>query len=409
MTSTPTEQGPTGRPFDTIESAIEAIQRGEIVIVVDDEDRENEGDFIMAAEKATADKINFMAKYGRGMICVALNKDRCKALELMEMVPSNTSLHHTNFTVSVDAVEGTTTGISAADRARTIQVLMDPAARPVDLARPGHIHPLIAMYGGVLRRAGHTEASVDLSQLAGFAPGGVLCEIMNDDGTMARVPDLVHVKHTFGLRMITIKDLIRFRSLNETQVIARTVVKLPTDWGNFMLHHFYSPVDKRDHLALVLGDVSDGEPALVRVHSECLTGDIFHSRRCDCGGQLDAAMGMIAREGRGVLVYMRQEGRGIGLANKLKAYALQDAGADTVEANEALGFPPDLRHYGIGAQILSELGVKRLRLITNNPRKIVGLQGFELEVVERVALELPAHEDNKRYLETKRSKLGHMF
>ncbi len=395
--------------FDSIESAIEAIQRGEMIIVCDDEDRENEGDFVMAAELATAEKINFMAKYGRGMICVALNKDRCKELDLVEMVPANTSMHHTNFTVSVDALEGVTTGISAADRARTIQVLMDPAARPADLARPGHIHPLIAVRGGVLRRAGHTEASVDLSQLAGCAAGGVICEIMNDDGSMARVPDLAKVKETFGLKMITIQDLISYRSNQEKQVIARTVVDMPTEWGEFRMHHFYSPVDKRDHLALVKGEVSDGEPVLVRVHSECLTGDIFHSRRCDCGEQLDAAMSAIAKEGRGVLVYMRQEGRGIGLANKLKAYALQDEGADTVEANEALGFPPDLRQYGIGAQILIELGISRLRLMTNNPRKIVGLEGFELEITERVPLMLPANEKNRKYLDAKKAKLGHLF
>jgi 3,4-dihydroxy 2-butanone 4-phosphate synthase / GTP cyclohydrolase II len=397
------------RPFDSIDDALEAYGRGEIIIVVDDEDRENEGDFIMAADFATADRINFMAKYGRGMICAAITQSRAKELDLELIASKNTALHKTNFTISVDAVEGTTTGISAADRSKTVQVMIDQNSKPEDLARPGHIHPLIAMRGGVLRRAGHTEATVDLSRLSGCVPAGVLCEIMNDDGTMARVPDLIKVKETFGMKMITIQDLIHWRNEKESQVLERVIVDLPTPFGDFKLHHFYSPVDKRDHLAMVYGDISGSDPVLVRVHSECLTGDVFHSNRCDCGEQLNAALKLVSEEGRGVVLYMRQEGRGIGLANKLKAYALQDQGADTVEANERLGFAADLRQYGIGAQILLDLGLTKIRLLTNNPRKIVGLKGFDLEITERVPLALPANKDNKRYLQTKKSKLGHML
>jgi len=397
-------------PFDTVEEALAAVAAGEMIIVVDDADRENEGDFVMAAELVTPERVNFMAKHGRGMICASLTRERCRALELDLMVGENTALHATAFTVSVDAREGTTTGISAADRARTLRLLADPAARPADLARPGHIHPLMAARGGVLQRAGHTEASTDLARLAGLQPVGVLCEIMNDDGSMARVPDLVRVKEAFGLRMVTIEDLIAWRHAHESQVLERVRVRMPTPWGDFVLHHFYSPVDKRDHLALVLGDpAAAAAPPLVRVHSECLTGDVFGSMRCDCGNQLHHAMRMVAAEGVGVVLYMRQEGRGIGLANKLKAYALQDGGADTVEANERLGFPPDLRHYGIGAQILQELGLTRIRLLTNNPRKIVGLKGFGIEVAERVPLQVPHGAHNEHYLRTKKHKLGHML
>ena len=396
--------------FDPIDDALQAIAAGEIIIVVDDADRENEGDFIMAADLVTPEKVNFMAKHGRGMICASLTQERCKALGLDLMTGQNTALHATAFTVSVDLRAGTTTGISAADRALTLHALTDPATRPEDLARPGHIHPLMAARGGVLQRSGHTEAAVDLARLAGREPAGVLCEIMNDDGSMARVPDLQGVKRTFGLRMITIEDLIAWRHKSESQVVERVTARMPTPFGEFTLHHFYSAVDKRDHLALVMGDLkASDKPVLVRVHSECLTGDVFGSLRCDCGNQLHHAMRLVAEEGVGVVLYMRQEGRGIGLANKLKAYALQDGGADTVEANERLGFPPDLRHYGIGAQILQELGLQRIRLLTNNPRKIVGLKGFGIEVTERVPLQVPHGAFNEHYLRTKQNKLGHML
>ncbi len=395
--------------FNTIEEAIEDIRKGKILIVVDDEDRENEGDFIMAAEKVTPEAINFMAKHGRGLICVAMTPERLDELDLQPMVTENTAHMGTEFTVSVDAREGTTTGISAHDRARTVRTLIDPKTKPSDLARPGHIFPLRARKGGVLTRAGHTEAVVDLCRLAGLYPAGVLCEIMDEDGSMARVPRLKEIAREFDLKIITVRDIIEYRRRTERLVKRVVTTRLPTRYGNFVLHLYSSAVDEHHHIALVKGDVTTPEPVLVRVHSQCITGDIFGSLRCDCGDQLHQAMMMIEKEGRGVLLYMRQEGRGIGLVNKLLAYNLQDQGKDTVEANEALGFKPDLRDYGIGAQILVDLGVKKLRLITNNPKKIVGLQGYGLEVVERVPIEIPPNEINRRYLETKRDKLGHLI
>ena len=395
--------------FNTIEEAIEDIKNGKIVIVVDDEDRENEGDFIIAAEKVTPEAVNFMAKYGRGLICVAITELRARELELEPMVDFNTSKHNTAFLVSVDYIRGTTTGISAFDRAKTIQAIVDPNSKPGDFAKPGHVFPLQAVEGGVLRRAGHTEAAVDLARLAGLYPAGVLCEIMNDDGTMARVPELFKIAKKFGLKIITIKDLISYRLKREKLIRKITTTKLPTKYGFFELHLYESLTDGKVHVALVKGKVDDGEPVLVRVHSECLTGDVFGSFRCDCGDQLHSSMKMIEQEGRGVLLYMRQEGRGFGLVNKIKAYRLQDEGKDTVEANEMLGFKPDLRDYGIGAQILVDLGIKKMRLLTNNPKKIVGLAGYGLEIVERVPIEIQPNEVNIHYLRTKRDKLGHLI
>ncbi|MFC1559123.1 bifunctional 3,4-dihydroxy-2-butanone-4-phosphate synthase/GTP cyclohydrolase II [Gemmatimonadota bacterium] len=395
--------------FDSIEDAIREIAEGRMIIVVDDEDRENEGDFIMAADKVTPAAINFMVTHGRGLVCTPLLEDRLNTLDIQPMVQDNTALLSTAFTVSVDAVEGATTGISAHDRARTIEVLLDPDSKPTDLARPGHIFPLRAEYGGVLTRAGHTEATVDLARLAGLTPAGVLCEIMSEDGSMARVPELRQVADRLGLKFITIKDLIAYRRLVEMLVHKVTVVDFPTRFGIFKLHLYESRVDDHHHMAVVKGDVTDGEPVLVRVHSQCLTGDLFHSMRCDCGDQLEAALGIIEEEGKGVLLYMRQEGRGIGLANKIRAYALQDQGRDTVEANEDLGFEADLRDYGVGAQILWDLGIREINLLTNNPRKIVGLAGHGLKVNDRIPLQIEPNAMNARYLQTKKDKLGHII
>lgn len=397
-------------PFDSVESAIEEIKNGKLIIVVDDEDRENEGDFLTAAENITPDMVNFITKEGRGLICVPMTRERVQQLELDMMVSQNTSLHETAFTISVDSrLPGTSTGISAFDRAITIQQLADERTKPSDLARPGHIFPLRAMDGGVLRRVGHTEAAVDLSRLSGFKPVGVICEILSEDGSMARLPDLIKLKEKFGLKLITIKDLVAYRIQKEKLVRRAVEVRLPTHFGDFKLIAYETMIDDKNHLALVKGDISNGEPVLLRVHSSCATGDLFGSMRCDCGEQLATAMMMIEREGRGVLLYIMQEGRGIGLINKLKAYNLQDQGLDTVEANETLGFKADLRDYGIGAQIICDLGVKKMRLMTNNPKKVVGLEGYGLEVVERVPLEIIPNSINKDYLKTKQKKMGHLF
>ena len=396
-------------PFTTVEEAIEEIRRGRILIVVDDEDRENEGDLVMAADHATPEAVNFMAKHGRGLICVPLTGERLEELQIPMMVTNNTALMGTAFTDTVDAKRGVTSGTSAYDRSLTIRAIVDPATRPEDLARPGHIFPLRSMPGGVLRRAGHTEAAVDLARLAGLAPAGVICEVMDDEGRMARLDDLVPVAREHGLRIITIKDLIRYRIQKDKLVRRVATTTLPTPYGTFTAIAYETTVDDRVPLALVMGDVQGDAPILVRVHSECLTGDVFHSRRCDCGDQLDKALTIIAREERGALVYMRQEGRGIGLLNKMRAYVLQDQGKDTVEANEALGFKADLRDYGLGAQIVVDLGIRSMRLLTNNPKKIVGLEGYGLQVAERVPIEVPASEQNRFYLRTKQDKLGHMF
>lgn len=394
--------------FNTIDEALEDIRQGKIIVVVDDEDRENEGDLLMAAEKVTPEAINFMATYGRGLICVPMTRERIQALQLDPMVTQNTDPHGTAFTVSVDA-STSSTGISAFERATTVKILTDPHSEPADLHRPGHIFPLQAREGGVLVRAGHTEGAVDLARLAGLQPTGVICEIMNEDGSMARVPDLLQFVKKHNLKIITIQDLIRYRRQKEKLIEMVESIQLPTDFGDFRAVGYRSLLDQKEHLALVKGTVDDGEPVLVRVHSECLTGDVFHSRRCDCGDQLAAAMEQIEREGRGVLLYMRQEGRGIGLLNKLKAYKLQEEGKDTVEANLALGFPADLRDYGVGAQILADLGISNVRLMTNNPRKIVGLEGYGLVVVERVPVEMPAKPENSKYLSTKKLKMGHFL
>lgn len=393
----------------SIEEGIEAFKKGEILIIVDDEDRENEGDFVMAADFVTSESINYMAKYGRGLICVAMTADRLKALDLQPMVKDNTSKMTTSFTVSVDAIKNTTTGISAPDRAETIKALIDPETTPKDLGRPGHIFPLKAANGGVLCRAGHTEAVVDLAKIAGLYPAGILCEIMDEDGSMARMSSLENLAEKHDLKIITIRDLIAYRSFNDKLVLRAVSTKFPTKYGEFILHLYKSDIDTHHHLALVKGDIDPDKPVPVRVHSECLTGDVFGSLRCDCGEQLAYAMELIGKEGYGVLVYMRQEGRGIGLDNKLRAYQLQDEGKDTVEANEALGFPADLRDYGIGAQILADLGVKKIKLITNNPKKVIGLKGYGLEIVDRIPVEIEPNPVNAKYLVTKRDKLGHLI
>jgi len=392
--------------FNTIEEALEDIRAGKMVVVVDDPDRENEGDLVAAAEKVTPEIINFMATYGRGLICMPIIGQRLDELELGPMVTENTEAQGTAFTVSVDAAE-VTTGISAYERALTIKKIIDPKTKPSDLRRPGHVFPIRAKEGGVLKRAGHTEAAVDLARLAGLYPAGVICEIMNDDGTMARVPQLMEFCRRHNLKIITIADLIQYRRRTEKLIRRVAEANLPTRYGDFRAIAYEDILEKKGHLALVKGTVDDGRPVLVRVHSECLTGDVFGSLRCDCGEQLERALRLIEAEGRGVLLYMRQEGRGIGLLNKIKAYKLQEEGKDTVEANEALGFPPDLRDYGIGAQILADLGIRELRLLTNNPRKIAGLEGYGLKVVERVPLEVKPNGINRRYLQVKKEKLGH--
>ncbi|ANX11046.1 bifunctional 3,4-dihydroxy-2-butanone 4-phosphate synthase/GTP cyclohydrolase II [Fictibacillus arsenicus] len=394
--------------FHSIEEAVEDLKAGKIVIVVDDEDRENEGDFVALAEGITAESINFMVTHGRGLVCTPISEEIAVKLDLSPMVAANTDSHGTAFTISVDHVS-TTTGISAQERAATVRELVNEDSVPSDFKRPGHIFPLIGKTGGVLRRAGHTEAAIDLAKMAGSKSAGVICEIMKEDGTMARVPELVELAKQHNMKLITIKDLITYRNKTEQMVKREVEINLPTEYGDFKAAGFSNVLDNKEHVALIKGDISDGEPVLVRVHSECLTGDVFGSNRCDCGPQLHAALSQIEKEGRGVLLYMRQEGRGIGLINKMKAYKLQEEGLDTVEANEQLGFAPDLRDYGIGAQILKDLGINKMKLLTNNPRKIAGLKGYDLEVTERVALQMPHNESNEDYLKTKKNKLGHML
>ncbi len=394
-------------PFDPIPSVISDLRRGRMVIVTDDADRENEGDLLMAASKVTPTAVNFMARYGRGLICAPITEERAQKLGLQRMVAHNRELFKTDFTVSVDATSGISTGISAKDRATTIKLLAGDNSIPTDLVQPGHVFPLQAKPGGVLRRAGHTEAAVDLARLAGLDPSGVICEILKEDGSMARLPDLIKFKRKHGLKLCAIQDLIAYRRKSEKLIEREETILMPTDYGDFDLHLYRSLVDGQHHLALVLGKISPDKPVLVRVHSECLTGDVFASRRCDCGSQLHQAMKRIQEAGAGVLVYMRQEGRGIGLAPKIHAYKLQEQGLDTVEANEKLGFPMDLREYGIGAQILADLGVHRIRLLTNNPRKVVGLEGYDLEIVQQIPIKSQANPHNARYLATKKKKMGH--
>ena len=396
-------------PTCTVEEALDELRQGRMIILVDDESRENEGDLTMAAEFVTPESINFMAKYGRGLICLSLDSKIVDNLELPLMVRDNTSQFGTGFTISIEAKRGVTTGISAADRAVTIRTAIGENTRPGDLASPGHVFPLRAREGGVLVRTGQTEGSVDLCKMAGLGPGAVICEVMNDDGTMARRPQLEEFAKEHSLKICTIADIIAYRIQHETLVREVVRAQLPTAYGTFELIGFENDIDQKEHVALVKGDITPDEPVLVRVHSECLTGDVLHSLRCDCGDQLNRAMEMIEEAGRGVIVYMRQEGRGIGLINKLKAYHLQDHGRDTVEANVELGFAPDLRDYGIGAQILVSLGVRKMRMMTNNPKKIIGLEGYALEIVERVPIEIPPTEQNKKYLQTKKEKMGHIL
>jgi 3,4-dihydroxy 2-butanone 4-phosphate synthase/GTP cyclohydrolase II len=393
----------------TVPEVLDDIRAGKMCIIVDDEDRENEGDLMIAAEKVTPEAINFMTQYARGLVCLALTSQRVHELQLPQMAPENTSRFQTAFTVSIEAAEGVTTGISAFDRAHTIRVAVDPKSTPDDLARPGHIFPLAARDGGVLVRAGQTEGSVDLARLAGLNPSGVICEVMNDNGSMARMPDLVEFSKKHGVKIVTTQDIIEYRRRNERLIKRVAETKLPTEYGMFQLAVYETDVDDYQHLALIKGDVASSEDVLVRVHSECFTGDTFHSLRCDCGSQLHRAMQMIEESGCGVLVYMRQEGRSIGLVNKIKAYQLQDKGMDTVEANVHLGFDPDPREYGIGAQILSDLGVKKMRLLTNNPIKRAGLEGYGLQILGRVPIEIAPNEYNEKYLNTKREKLGHII
>jgi len=394
-------------PFARIDDALESMRAGRIVIVVDDEDRENEGDLTIAAEKVTPETINFMARYGRGLICLAMTPERLDELEIPLLVRDNTTRFETAFCTPIDAAHRTTTGISAYDRAATVLAAIDPATRPADLARPGHVHPLRARPGGVLERTGQTEAAVDLARIAGLYPAGVICEIMNEDGTMARVPQLTKFAKRHGVLMITVADLIKYRMQNESLVKRAASARLPTQYGDFHVYAFENVVDRQTHIALVCGEIGEGRDVLVRVHSQCLTGDVLHSVRCDCGEQLDMAMRRIAAEGRGVLLYLHQEGRGIGLANKIRAYELQDEGFDTVEANERLGFKADQRDYGVGVQILRELGIRSMRLLSNNPRKLVGIEGYGLSVSEWLPIEIPASESTRRYLKTKKEKLGH--
>jgi 3,4-dihydroxy 2-butanone 4-phosphate synthase / GTP cyclohydrolase II len=397
------------RPFDTIENVVKDLRVGKMVVVVDDADRENEGDLVMAAERVTPAAVNFMAKYGRGLICVPTTGERLKQLGIEQMVTQNRESFRTDFQISVDAAKGITTGISAADRARTIQVMANPTALAEDLVQPGHVFPLRARPGGVLQRAGHTEAAVDLVKLAGGRPIGVICEILSEDGSMARLPELRKFVRKHKLKIATIEDLIKYRRTREKLVQRQEVIKLPTEFGEFDLYLYRSAVDGQHHLALVKGNVSGKSNVLVRVHSECLTGDVFGSMRCDCGAQLHQAMRQVAEEGQGVIVYMRQEGRGIGLVEKIKAYKLQERGLDTVEANLKLGFKMDLREYGLGAQILADLGLKTIRLLTNNPKKVVGLEGYGLEIVEQVPIRIKPNPHNVKYLQTKKEKLGHLI